>query len=194
VWLAATGLALGCGAVESPAPAGVASPPVLPGGATGVFSAGPTTLRGAVSDFLGRRPEPVQPIEFPHDTHLKYELGCEMCHEGVSNGPEAGLPSLRNCMICHVSTARDRPRVQQMTEWFKQGRDIEWQPVYGYTTQAHVRFNHAPHVRNNIECRTCHGDLSQQTVAVRSVNLNMAFCVKCHLERRASIECVTCHF
>jgi hypothetical protein len=29
---------------------------------------------------------------------------------------------------------------------------------------------------------------------VRAVDLNMGYCVNCHREKQASIDCVTCHF
>ena len=57
-----------------------------------------------------------------------------------------------------------------------------------------VKFNHAPHIRANVECATCHGDVAQQTVAQRSVEHTMGFCVNCHNERQASVDCLTCHF
>ena len=36
--------------------------------------------------------------------------------------------------------------------------EIPWQRVYGFTREAHVRFNHAPHIRASVDCSTCHGD------------------------------------
>ena len=52
----------------------------------------------------------------------------------------------------------------------EKGLDLAWQRVYGYTQPAHVRFNHAPHIRANVECSTCHGDIAHQTVAQRNVD------------------------
>ncbi len=40
-----------------------------------------------------------------------------------------------------------------------------------------MKFNHAPHIRANVECSTCHGDIAHQTVAQRNVNLDMGDCV-----------------
>ncbi len=97
-------------------------------------------------------------------------------------------------MICHDSIAKDRPTIQKMADYQKRGLDIPWQRVYGYTNEAHVRFNHAPHIRAGVECGTCHGHVDQQTVAERVVDLNMGFCVGCHKAKRASNDCLTCHF
>lgn len=184
---------LGCQLLDTrpPAPAS----PVLPGQIRGVFSTGNETFAGAVNDFFARRPEPVQPIEFPHNVHAGKQIGCtEYCHEPVSTGPNAGLPSVRTCLICHNTIATDRPRIQLITKMREEGRDLAWQRVYGYPEESHVRFNHAPHIRADVECATCHGNIAEGTVATRNVDLTMGFCVNCHNEKKASIDCLTCHF
>jgi hypothetical protein len=194
VWLAIAAGGVGCGLIgqppSPPAPAG----PTLPGQATGVFTTARPTVGAAVNDFFSRRPEPQQPIEFPHDIHIGKEIACSMCHEGVETGARAGLPSVRTCMICHAAIATDRPRIQQITKMQEQGLDLAWQRVYGYPREAHVRFNHAPHIRAKVECATCHGNLAVQTVAQRTVDLTMGYCVNCHNERKAPTDCLTCHF
>ena len=76
----------------------------------------------------------------------------------------------------------------------KSGLDIPWERVYGYTHAAHVRFNHAPHLRASVECSTCHGNIAQQTVAERNIDLNMGFCVNCHRQKNAPNDCLTCHY
>jgi Cytochrome c7 and related cytochrome c len=160
-----------------------------------VFTPARPSLSAAVSDFFGWRPDPVQPIPFPHNVHVGKKIGCtEYCHEGVTAGPIAGLPSVKTCLICHETFATDKPVVQTFTKLHEQGRDIAWQRVYGYPAPSHVRFNHAPHIRAGVECATCHGDVASQTVAGRNVDLNMGFCVNCHTQRKAPNECVTCHY
>jgi hypothetical protein len=106
----------------------------------------------------------------------------------------AGLPSIKTCMICHAAIATERPRIQQLAALEAKGQDLAWQRVYGYTREAHIRFDHAPHLRAKVDCSTCHGAIAQQTVAQRNVNLTMGFCVNCHTERRASNDCLTCHY
>jgi len=116
------------------------------------------------------------------------------CHASVTKGPVAGLPSVETCMICHSAIATDRPLIQKITALEAQHLDLSWQRVYGYSAQAHVRFNHAPHIRAKVECSTCHGDIAHQTVAQRNVDLNMGFCVNCHRDRKVSNDCLTCHY
>jgi Cytochrome c7 and related cytochrome c len=185
---------IGCGVFESSGPA-IPAPPLLPGQTAEVFTTAQPSMAAAVNDFFGRRPIPVQPIEFPHDVHVKRKIACtRYCHAAVTTGPVAGLPSVRTCMLCHNSIARDRPRIQQITEMRKKGIDLEWQRVFGYPAESHVKFNHAPHIRAKVDCATCHGNIAEQTVAQRNVEMTMGFCVNCHNERKASIDCLACHY
>jgi hypothetical protein len=185
---------VGCRLFEGNVPA-ASSAPVLPGQSTAVFTTARPTFGAALDDFLDRRPDPVQPIEFPHAVHAGKQIGCtEYCHESVTTGPVAGLPSVRTCMVCHNTIATDRERIKVITAMRERGEDLAWQRVFGYTEQAHVRFNHAPHIRANVECSTCHGNIAQQTVAQRNVELTMGFCVNCHRETKAPTECLACHF
>ena len=185
---------VGCRVFERNVPA-PSSAPVLPGQSTAVFTTARPTFAAALNDFLDRRPDPVQPIEFPHVTHVIRKIGCtDYCHESAATGPVAGLPSVRTCMICHNTIATDRDRIKRITAMREKGEDLAWQRVFGYTEEAHVRFNHAPHIRANVECSTCHGNIAEQTVAQRNVDLTMGFCVNCHREKNAPIDCLTCHF
>jgi hypothetical protein len=186
--------ALGCSFVERGVPVPLAAP-LLPGQSGGVYTTARPTFGAAVNDFFDRRPDPVQPIEFPHSTHVDRKIGCtEYCHETAATGPVAGLPSVRTCMICHNTIATNRPRIQQITAMREKGLDLAWQRVYGYSTPAHVKFNHAPHVQANYGCAMCHGNIGEGTVATRNVDLTMGFCVNCHNEKKAPVECGTCHF
>ena len=185
---------VGCRLFEpAPSDRAVGLPPI-PGQIDGVFTTARPTFGEALNDFLNRRPAAVQPIEFPHNIHVGKEIACEYCHEGVDKGPVAGLPSVRTCMICHDAIATDRPRIQQITALRDKGLDLAWQRVYGFAPEDHVRFNHAPHLRAKVECATCHGNVAEMTVAEPVVEHTMGFCVNCHNERQASVDCLTCHF
>jgi hypothetical protein len=169
--------------------------PLLPGQTAEVFTTARPSLAVAVKDFLVRRPDPAQPIDFPHDIHVGRKIACtEYCHEGVTTQAIAGLPSVRACMFCHNAIATDRPAVQRITALREQGQDLAWQRVFDYPASSHVKFNHAPHIRAEVECATCHGNIAGQTVARRTVTLTMGFCVSCHREKQAPIDCQTCHF
>ncbi|MDP2320304.1 MAG: cytochrome c3 family protein [Acidobacteriota bacterium] len=164
-------------------------------GTSAVFTPAHATPGEASAAFFDRRPATVeQPFDFSHQIHLSKGAVCTDCHIGVEQGPRAGLPSVNTCMICHSQIATDRPLIQQLTRMQEQGLDLNWRRVYDYQPQAHVRFEHAPHIRAKVECSTCHGNQAEQTVARRAVNMTMSFCVNCHKEKQASNDCLTCHY
>jgi hypothetical protein len=172
-------------ACGSPQPAQVSS---------SVFTPAHRTTAEAARDFFAIRPAAIQPIPFPHKTHIAKKAVCADCHESADKGPIAGIPSVKTCMICHSQIATDKPLIKQVTGYADKGLEIPWQRVYGFTREAHVRFNHAPHIRASVDCKTCHGDLAAMTVAERAVNHSMGFCVNCHKQKNASNDCLTCHF
>lgn len=159
-----------------------------------VFTPAHRTVLEAVREFFNRRSVPVQPIAYTHKVHLANGMQCTDCHTAVETGPVASIPGVQLCMTCHETMATEKPEIKKVAAFLARGEDIPWQRVYDYPPSAHVKFNHAPHIRASVDCRTCHGDMTQQTVAVRTVNMTMGFCLDCHKQKKASIDCVTCHF
>jgi hypothetical protein len=161
------------------------------------FTTAHATIGDAARHFLNIKPKPEQPIEFPHKFHTFNEIGveCEWCHSGVKKGPRAGIPSVNFCMSCHENVGDENDsRIKTLRDHAKRGEDLAWQRVYGFVEESHIRFNHAPHIRAGVNCETCHGDLTQMTVAERVVDHTMGFCINCHKQKGASNECITCHF
>src|SRR5262249_758844 len=127
------------------------------------FTTAHTTFSEAARHFFSIKTKPQQPLDFPHKIHQVDEIGieCRESHTGVAGGPRAGIPSINFCMTCHedVGNASD-PRIQMLRDHAKRGEDLAWQRVYGFFDEAHVRFNHAPHIRANVSCSTCHGNVA----------------------------------
>jgi Cytochrome c7 and related cytochrome c len=159
-----------------------------------VFTTARRSLLSAVQEYFGVQGTPVQPIQFNHSIHIKNGQQCAGCHSGVTQGPDAGIPSVSFCMACHQAIATDKPEIKKLTAYAAKGREPPWQPVFWFYPEVHVRFRHAPHIRNGIACEQCHGDLSKETVAVRSKELTMNFCLTCHKANAVSVDCVTCHY
>jgi hypothetical protein len=159
-----------------------------------VFTPEHPTVSDSIREFFGFRAKPVQPIAYTHKVHLGNGMQCTDCHVGVDQGPDARIPSVNFCMTCHQVIATDKPEIKKLAAYRARGEDIPWQRVYGFQPSAHVKFNHAPHVRAGVDCLVCHGDMRQQTVAERKVNHTMGFCIDCHRQKNVSVDCVTCHF
>lgn len=159
-----------------------------------VFTPARATLADAFKEYIGWQPTPVQPIAFNHKIHLQNSIDCANCHEGVTQGPNAGIPSVSFCMACHQAVAMDNPEIKKLAAYADKGQDVPWQRVYWFYPERHVRFWHSPHINAGVNCKECHGDLSQQTVAMRSKDLTMNFCLTCHRAKGVSVDCTTCHY
>ena len=162
---------------------------------SGVFTTEHGSVGAAVKEFFGRRSTSVQPIAYTHKVHLNtVGLQCTFCHAGVDQGPDARIPGVSVCMTCHQAIATDKPEIKKLAAYKARGEDVPWQRVYGFQPSAHVKFNHAPHIRAGVDCSKCHGDLHTMTVAERKVDHTMGFCIECHRQNNASVDCVTCHY
>ena len=135
-----------------------------------------------------------QPIEYPHNKHIALGLECLDCHSFADTQARATIPSVRKCMLCHEKHATDGPGVKALADYYAKGREVPWRRVYGFDKLAAVKFQNAPHVRANVACATCHGDVARMTVAVKAVEHNMGTCISCHRQNSASDDCVTCHY
>lgn len=142
----------------------------------------------------GHRPE--QPIFFSHVLHVqKNKMDCQFCHWSVAKAAYAAIPESETCMGCHKlvagSTEKGKKDIQYLKEMYEAGKPIPWQKVH--VTPDHVKFNHKRHVKAGISCASCHGQIPEMEVVERVSTMKMGWCISCHREKGASIDCVTCH-
>jgi hypothetical protein len=154
----------------------------------GAFTAGP---------FGGTAPS--QPIAFPHDVHAgTNQIPCMYCHTTADRSIDAGIPSVQLCAGCHIPggaplIAADNPEVQKLVAYWREQRAIPWERIY--KVPDHVRFPHMRHVAAEVQCQECHGPV--ETMAeITSVHqpLRMGWCLDCHQQRGARIDCFVCHY
>ena len=117
---------------------------------------------------------PPQPIAFSHVAHSENDIGCTRCHQGVETQAQAGLPPISSCASCHRRGAiPDHPEVLKFMEKLANREPIIWRKVNVLPSSAMVHFKHKPHVRAGVDCSTCHGDVSQMTLAEPVINLSL---------------------
>ena len=140
-------------------------------------------------------PPPSQPIAFSHRAHAEAEdIPCVRCHQGVATQVKAGLPPVSSCVSCHRRVIPDHPEIAKLMDAFQAREPIVWTKVNSMPVTAMVHFRHDAHIRAEIECSTCHGDVADMTIARRVINTaDMGWCLDCHRAREASIDCLTCH-
>jgi hypothetical protein len=150
--------------------------------------------------------EPTQPIAFSHYLHAgQNEIPCQYCHTAPAMGRHSSIPSTNICMNCHSVVATDRPEIQKLVKSYESGERIEWVKVHDLPDFAY--FNHQPHVNyflknqegndkpGRIEgvCANCHGQVNEMEKVATVNEFNMGWCVNCHRQYEAPLNCTTCH-
>ena len=139
-----------------------------------------------------RQYAPEQPIKYSHKVHAGYlGIPCQYCHTYARRGPIAGVPTVKRCMGCHDLVATDLPEVEKLAGYLEREEPIEWTKVYDL--RDHTHFYHDRHVKAGVECATCHGDVPSMETMTRVREMTMGFCVDCHRQQGAALDCVACH-
>jgi hypothetical protein len=135
---------------------------------------------------------PVQPLYFSHKQHAGDNgIQCLYCHRYAAKSPVAGIPSVADCRACHQFIAPDSPKIRKLMDYWDKREPIPWVRVN--SLPDHVYFPHMMHIRANIDCNACHGKVVTMYWISRTANLKMGWCLGCHRQHKASIDCWTCH-
>ena len=68
---------------------------------------------------------------------------------------------------------------------------IEWVRVH--KVPDFVRFDHRSHVAADVACQTCHGPVETMERMRQESTLLMGWCVNCHRQQKATLDCGACH-
>lgn len=136
--------------------------------------------------------KPAQPIKYSHVAHvIKSKIECTYCHSGVNKSPYATIPSVESCMGCHKLVMTESEEIKKLKDAYEKGRPIEWVPVTNL--QEHVYFTHERHIKAGVACATCHGQVHKMEEVEKVSSMKMGWCVSCHRDQGASIDCAVCH-
>ncbi|HDY89406.1 MAG TPA: cytochrome c family protein [bacterium] len=132
-----------------------------------------------------------QPISFSHRVHAgDKDINCRFCHHLVDKSMKPGIPSLTKCFYCHDLVITSHPQILKLKEYKKTNTPVPWIRVYD--VPDYVYFSHKRHIAKEIDCTECHGNIKTMD-RITYKKFEMGFCVNCHRERNASLDCVTCH-
>ena len=135
---------------------------------------------------------PAQPMAFSHRVHATdKEISCLVCHAEAPVGSRAGIPPLETCMLCHEHVIVTHPEIRKLRAAYVRRQPIAWAQVYN--VPEFVFFNHAAHVRRQVDCGTCHGNVREMDRVVQAHEFTMGFCVQCHRDNGVSHDCLICH-
>ena len=134
-----------------------------------------------------------QPIAFSHKRHVTQAgIRCQFCHAYARRGPVAGIPSVQRCVGCHRTILSETAEVMKILDFWENENPIPWTRIHNLPD--YVRFSHKAHVRGNVDCAECHGDVGQMNIAEQVESLSMGWCLNCHKERNVSRDCLLCHY
>ena len=133
-----------------------------------------------------------QPIPFSHRVHAgDKRIACIFCHSGTPTGQRAGVPPLETCMLCHQKIITEHPEIQNLRRHFDRREPVEWEEIYGL--QEFVYFDHHAHIRRQVDCGKCHGNVQRMDRLIQYQEFTMGFCVQCHKDNAISHDCMKCH-
>lgn len=141
-------------------------------------------------DLQERTPD--QPLAFSHKAHAGDNgIHCLYCHRYAPESPRAGIPSVSDCRACHLYIAAEKPEIKKLMTYWERREPIPWARVY--RLPDHVYFPHMMHMRAALACTNCHGDVAGMDQLTRVSSLKMGWCLDCHKQKQASIDCWICH-
>lgn len=153
-----------------------------------------TLLLAAAYNSLGQStPDaPEQPVPFSHKVHAgQLKLQCKMCHTNPDPGEMMTIVAAPKCMQCHSAIKTESASIQKLAAFAKNDREIKWVRVY--EVPSYVNFSHRAHAETGNTCQECHGKVSERDRLYREADISMGGCMKCHREKKVSINCGFCH-
>jgi len=92
------------------------------------------------------------------------------CHNIIKEGPKFGSKEIK-----------------KVVQSYENNNPIEWVRIHNLPD--HVYFNHSQHVKvGNVECETCHGNVSNMEVVHQHSKLEMGWCINCHRNREVDTD------
>ena len=98
-------------------------------------------------------------------------------------------------MGCHKTvmgtTEEQKTEIQKIHKYYDSGEAIPWEKVH--IMPDYLRFNHKRHTKGGVGCHECHGQIPEMEEVERASSMKMGWCIDCHREKGASIDCAVCH-
>lgn len=132
-----------------------------------------------------------QPIPFSHRLHVTdKQIDCFYCHPYGERSTNTGVPSVEKCLGCHNHIIPEHEWILKLKQYEKDGEALPWVRVY--YKPDHTWFPHYRHLTNKIDCVSCHGEV-EKVDRLHQVTFYMGYCIDCHKEKNAPLDCWACH-
>lgn len=159
--------------------------------------------------------EPKQPIFYSHKVHAGInQINCLYCHSNGWESKTAAIPSTNVCMNCHKTIQKyngeqlfdshgnpvdGTAEIQKLYKYAgfdpqdaegwnpEKAQPIPWIKIHNLPD--HVYFNHSQHIRvGNVQCQTCHGEITAMHEVKQFSELSMGWCVNCHRQTKVAFN------
>lgn len=130
--------------------------------------------------------KPVQDTEFSHKIHSsKFGIRCISCHTGAEKSQVAGIPSIEDCMSCHIMLKYESSKLEKIVDSYENLNFSKWTKIYDIPD--YVNYDHSIHIQAGIDCASCHGEVENTDTLSLTNNHEMKWCVACHKNPMTSI-------
>ncbi len=172
--------------------------------------------KGAIGFGRQKDYQPEQPIYYSHKVHAGInQINCQYCHSSVMESKHATIPSVNVCMNCHKAineyvkgpklydeSGNEINGTNEIQKLYKyaafdpknpnawdpsKAKPIEWVKIHNLPD--HVYFNHSQHTKaGNVQCQSCHGEITEMHEVKQASELSMGWCVNCHRETKVNFN------
>lgn len=127
---------------------------------------------------------------FSHKVHSADEdLGCEDCHRTAAKSEDAGMPRVKQCLVCHEGIDEERSPAKKFKALY--GEKPEWSKVTALPEE--VIFSHQVHNDAKVKCGECHRGIERNRAVTSKLRVEKDACLKCHAKKGLAKDCKSCH-
>jgi cytochrome c551/c552 len=173
--------------------------------------------KGAIGLGRQQDYQPEQPIYYSHKVHAGInQISCLYCHGNAWESRHAAIPSVNVCMNCHKTIQEYKGKYKIYNDageevsgsqeikklyayaGFDPANSGAWTPemikrpvpwIKIHNLPDHVYFNHSQHIRaGNVQCQTCHGEITEMDQVKQFAELSMGWCINCHRETKVNFN------
>lgn len=146
-------------------------------------------LAGCV--LVGSLSDGPKPLAFSHKLHVGDQgLGCTDCHLKWNSAEDPGLPSAKQCALCHEEIDAQKPIERRIGVLFD-GQNFKASRFSRQSSE--IVFSHQKHAVRNEDCLPCHAALATNERVEPGLKLSMDTCRACHAEKHGPAQCKDCH-
>jgi hypothetical protein len=127
-------------------------------------------------------------LKFSHKQHIDNGASdCAQCHPAATSmkASDSLRPTHDNCTSCHEDQLGGECGFCHVDP-----ENIQAVPV----PERNLVFSHKQHIAvKGVECKTCHTNIEEASLATKENMPSMTVCATCHNERQVTNQCEACH-